>query len=105
VTKFEEILKEKSYIECGWPAWGAIPYLIERFKGRIKIVHLIRNPIPVAYSWLSHGAFCPPLIQGIPFFKEKILASPYDEGSSFPGYRDKWKEMNPFEKSLFFGLK
>jgi len=30
--KIEEILHEKSYIECGWPAWGVIPYLFETLE-------------------------------------------------------------------------
>lgn len=100
--KIEEILKQKSYVECGWPAWGVVPYLLRRFAGRIKIVHLVRHPVPVACSWVSHRAFCPPLIPGMPYFKEKILASPFDEGTAFPQYRAIWEDMNPFEKSLFF---
>ncbi len=100
--RIEAILKEKSYIECGWPAWGAIPYLLQRFAGRIKIVHLVRHPLPVACSWVSHRAFCPPIIQGLPGFREKILASPFDEGTAFSQCRDKWGGMNPFEKTLFF---
>jgi len=98
----EEILREKSYIECGWPAWGAMPYLLKRFEGRIKIVHLVRHPVPIACSWVSHRAFCPPAIPGLPYFREKILASPVDEGTAFPQYRETWEGMNPFEKSLFF---
>lgn len=99
--KIEEILKDKSYIECGWPTWGAVPYLLKRFEGRIKIVHLVRHPLPVACSWVSHRAFCPPLIPGLPF-QEKILASPFDEGTAFPQYRERWDSMNSFEKALFF---
>lgn len=100
--KIEEVLQKKPYVECGWPAWGAIPYLLKRFEGRIKIVHLVRHPIPVACSWVSHRAFCPPAVPGLPYFKEKILASPFDEGTAFPQYRDVWEGMSPFEKSLFF---
>lgn len=100
--RIEAILDQKSYIECGWPAWGAIPYLMQRFKGRIKIVHLVRHPVSVACSWVSHRAFCPPIIPGLPGFREKILASPFDEGTIFSQYRDKWDGMNPFEKALFF---
>ncbi len=100
-SRIEETLKTTSYIECGWPTWGAIPYLLKRFEGRIKIVQLVRHPIPVACSWVSHRAFCPPLIPEYSF-QEKILASPFDQGSSFPQYREKWHTMNPFEKSLFF---
>ena len=97
----EKILEEKNYIECGWPLWGAIPYLLKRFEGRVRIVHLVRHPIPTACSWVSHGAFCPPLAPGLPF-REKILASPFDEGTAFPHYCKGWEGMNPFEKALFF---
>ncbi|MGZ5049638.1 MAG: hypothetical protein ACXWF8_04045 [Methylobacter sp.] len=101
--RIEEILEDKSYIECGWPAWGAIPYLLRRFKGKINIVHLVRHPVPVACSWVSHRAFCPPLIP-LPHLQEKILATPFDDGTAFPHYCEQWTSMNPFEKSLFFWL-
>lgn len=99
--KIEEILKDKSYIECGWPAWGAVPYLLKRFEGRINIVHLVRHPLPVACSWVSHRAFCPPLLPGLPFH-EKILASPFDQGTVLSQYCERWDGMHPFEKVLFF---
>lgn len=102
--RIEAILQDKPYVECGWPAWGAIPYLLQRFSGRIKIVHLVRHPVPVACSWVSHRAFCPPVIVGQPGFREKILASPFDDGTTFTHYRDAWGGMNPYEKSLFFWL-
>ncbi len=102
--RIEEVLKHQSYIECGWPVWGAIPYLLQRFEGRIRIVHLVRHPIPVACSWVSHRAFCPPLIPGFPGFREKVLASPFDEATAFRIFCDRWEGMNPFEKSMFFWL-
>lgn len=102
--RIEKILEEKHYVECGWPAWGAMPYLLKRFEGRVKIVHLVRHPLPVACSWVSHRAYCPPLVPGYPGFREKILASPLDRGSAFPRYATNWEYMSPYEKSLFFWL-
>lgn len=71
--KIEEILKEKSYIECGWPAWGAVPNLLKRFEGRINIVHFVRYPLPAACSWISHRAFCPHCFPDFLFMKRYWL--------------------------------
>lgn len=92
-------LETRSYLECGHPCWSSIPYLAERFAGRIRIIHLIRHPVFTSYSWLTHGAYQPPLA---PHLREKVLLSPHDEGVRFPEYARLWAELSPFEKCLYY---
>src|SRR4051795_10208585 len=75
IEEIERVLETSSYIECGHPAWSTVPYLIRRFPGRIRIVHLVRHPIPTAWSWVTQLAYCPPMA---PHFPEKVLLSPFD---------------------------
>jgi hypothetical protein len=95
----ENLLETQPYLECGHPNWSTLPYLVDRFPERIRIVHLTRHPVPTCYSWLTHGAFQPPLLPHLP---EKILLSPFDEGIRFKHYQDRWDQLLPFEKCLFY---
>ena len=97
----EQTLRSKPYIECGHPSWSSIPFLVERFRGRVKIVHLVRHPVQTAFSWLTHFAYCPPPASYLP---EKILVSPFDEGVRYPSYRERWASMTPYEKALYYWL-
>jgi len=101
IARIEEVLQSKPYIECGHPSWSTIPYLVERFAGRVKLVHLVRHPVPTALSWVSHYAYCPPEAPHLP---EKVLVSPFDEGVRHPSYRERWPSMTPYEKSLYYWL-
>ncbi len=92
-------LDTRSYVECGHLGWSTTPYLAERFRGRVRIVHLTRHPVTTCCSWVTHGAFQPPFLPHIP---EKILLSPFDEGIRFTEYRQTWATLSPFEKCLFY---
>ncbi len=92
-------LAAHDYVECGHPAWSTIPRLAERFRGRVRIVHLVRHPVPTSLSWLTHQAFAPPLL---PHLAEKILLSPFDDGVRFPDYQARWPDLSPFEKCLYY---
>lgn len=95
----EATLEREDYFEAGFPCWSALPYLARRFAGRMRVVHLTRHPLPVAYSWVSHSAYVPPLLPRLP---GKILLHPADAGVSFPEYAATWATLHPFERSLFF---
>ncbi len=92
-------LLTRPYIECGHPCWSTIPWLAERFHGRVRIVHLLRHPVPTSYSWLTHQAYQPPLL---PHLAEKVLLSPFDEGVRFGEYRELWPKLTPLEKCLYY---
>lgn len=95
----ERELATRDYIETGHPCWSSVPWLAERFAGRVRVLHLVRHPVPTACSWLTHGAFVPPLLPHLP---GKELLSPFDAGVSFPEYRERWVAMTPLEKCLFY---
>lgn len=99
VAEIENCLAERSYIECGHPCWSALPALADRFQGRIRIVHLARHPVPTAYSWLTHQAYRPPIL---PYLPVKVLLAPTDPGVLMPEYAERWEEMTPFEKCLYY---
>ena len=65
----------------------------------MKVIHLTRHPVPTAYSWTTHSAYCPPFAPHLP---EKILLSPFDAGVRFPEYQNSWSGLSPLEKSLYY---
>ncbi len=99
VEEIERTLETRGYFETGHPCWSSVPWLMRRFDGRIRVVHLVRHPVPTACSWVSHGAFVPPLLPHLPV---KELVSPFDAGASFPEYREVWATLSPFERSLVY---
>lgn len=99
VAGIEATLEREDYFEAGFPCWGALPWLCRRFAGRVRVVHLTRHPVPVAYSWLAHSAYVPPLLPHLP---EKIFVHPTDAGAAFPEYAAGWDALHPFERCLYF---
>jgi len=96
-NSIEKTLESKTYIETGWPSYGLLPYLIDRFRGRIKIVHLYRHPAKVASSLTTHDVYS----RGE--WTDKMSLSPSDYGvaqSHLSG--DKWDRMDEFSKCLFW---
>jgi hypothetical protein len=57
--------------------------------------------VPTALSWVTENAYTPPLA---PHLSEKILVSPFDAGARFPGYRERWSTLAPYEKALYYWL-
>jgi hypothetical protein len=96
----DEILGDRTYVECGWPCWGALPFLAERLAGRVSIVHLTRHPVPTACSWVANGMYRSSMIPDL--HPERVPVSPFDPGVSLPEYREIWELLDPFQRSLYF---
>jgi hypothetical protein len=99
VEEVRRTLAERPYVECGHPCWSSLPWIAEALAGHVRIVHLVRHPAAMAASWVSRGAYIPPILPHLP---QRILISPFDAGVSFPEYRDRWPAMLPFEKCLLY---
>ncbi len=100
LARIERELQSRDYIECGWPCYGALRLLAERFAGRIRIVHLIRHPVPTAASLVTHLYYHEP--DRTDRLNELAALTPFDAGVSLPEYRARWPRMERFEKCLYF---
>ena len=94
-----EVLRHKSYVEVGFPAFAAAPLLAEEFGRRLRLVQLVRHPVRVAASLVTHRWFDPGQRDDI---QTNIVPAPTDPGVHFKHYRDRWPHMSPFEKALFY---
>lgn len=94
-----EVLRHKSYVEVGFPAFAAAPLLAEEFGARLRLVQLVRHPVRVAASLVTHQWFDPGRRDDI---QTNIMPAPTDPGVHLKHYRDRWPHMSPFEKALFY---
>jgi Fe-S-cluster formation regulator IscX/YfhJ len=91
------LLHDKKYIETGWPCFAAIPLFQEIFKNNLKLVHLVRHPVFVACSTVTHDYY-----QGRNDDYVKFAQlDPFISGTVCTEYRDRWDLMSPYEKCLF----
>jgi len=98
VEAIEQDLESRAYIECGWPCYGPLRYFVKRLSGRVRVVHLVRHPIPTAASMVTHLCYHSRPDQ----LTEKGLLTPTDPGVSLPEYGERWAAMSRFEKCLYF---
>lgn len=95
------ISESTDYLESGFPAWKAIPAISGILGENVRIVHLIRHPVTTAYSWMSTGAYAPPLLPHLPI---REIIKPSDDGARYAHYSDRWDRMTPYEKNLYYWL-
>ena len=97
LERIHATLGHSHYIETGWPAYGVLPQLLERFAGRIRVVHLYRHPVRVAASLATHDVY----ERGA--WTEAVALTPTDPGvrqADLAGAR--WDSMDAIEKCLFW---
>ncbi len=89
-----------AYIETGWPLFSALPLLAKCFGDRLRVVHLTRHPVPTALSHLAHSSYA-----GSPRddpYTRLATLGPEDGNVFQPGYADRWHQLSPYEKCLFW---
>ncbi len=92
------VLQTKSYVEVGFPCFAAAPLLRREFGDRLRLVQLIRHPVRVAASMVTHRWY-----QQLREDTEKDMEiTPADSGALLKHYADDWTSMSPFEKALFY---
>jgi hypothetical protein len=97
LARIHAIADDSDYVEVGFPAFSAIPLYIDEFGTRLRIVHLVRHPVRVATSMLSHDWYgC------VRKDLTKQELHPTDPGVLQRGYAERWRVMNQFEKCLFY---
>jgi len=98
LDRVHETLKHKSYVEVGFPAFAAAPVLWEEFGPRLRLVQLVRHPVRVAASIVTHRWFDPGCRADI---EDHIALAPTDPGVRMRHYAGRWPHMSAFEKALF----
>ncbi len=104
LIEIEDTISEgRSYLDVGWPTYAWIPYLVDRFDGKIRFVHLVRNPFHVAASLTTLGLFTPN-IQRVRRWVRFAMVHPKGNQINYPELAAAAEEFSPFELNLFHWL-
>ncbi len=93
------ILESKSYVEVGFPCYAMAPLLVREFGERLRFVHLLRHPVRVAASVVTHGWY---QAHRTDTLHADLAPDPMDPGVVQTGYRDRWDDLSAYEKGLFY---
>lgn len=97
VDGIESVLARTHHIETGWPVYGVLPWLIDRLKGRLKVVHLHRHPLDVATSLAKLDVY------GGTTWSRIMSIRPVHTGVVQRHLRgEPWSRMSVLEKCLFW---
>lgn len=91
---------DRPYVETGWPLFAALPLLADRFRGRLRVVHLTRHPVPSALDHLSDGSYAGGTRNDL--YTRLATLGPTDAGTFQPQYAATWDGLSPYEKCLFW---
>lgn len=88
------------YIETGWPVFSALPLFLDRLPGEIRIVHLVRHPVPTAISHMAHKTYGgSPRSDG---YTQLAALDAFCPGVIQTDVREVWDDLTPYEKTLFW---
>lgn len=93
----------RGYLEAGWPCYAALPLFAARFPGRLRLVHIVRNPVHQACSLLKLNWYAPPAPdreRRQPYWRTCGLR-PDDAGVARADAAANWDAMSAYEKVLF----
>lgn len=102
LARIDRILERKTYIECGWPAFAAVPLFIQRYGSRLRLIHLVRHPVTTSASYLSLGHYNRESKDNV--WQRLCQLTPFDPGIKHRSYEDYWGQLQPYEKCLFHWL-
>lgn len=94
----EEETKQKKYIEVGWQSIAGISEFYHRFRNRLRVIHLYRNPVFVAASLVTIDFYT----QKHQDRNEKAILSPFDDVALLDEYKYRWEKLSRYEKSLYY---
>lgn len=98
IDEINSITKSQSYIETGWPCYGALPFMIDQIEVPVKLVHLFRHPVTTAASLATHFIY-----QREAEWSEVMVMTPMDtEKGGINIGQQQWDAMLEFEKCLYF---
>jgi len=91
---------DRPYVETGWPLFAALPLFASMFGSELRVIHLTRHPVPSALSHVAHSSYA-----GSPrddAYTRLATLGPSDRRVFQPDYRERWHQLTPYEKCLFW---
>jgi hypothetical protein len=86
------------YVETGWPAFTWFENFRKELGERWRYVHLVRNPVHVAASFVTHGYYQKGRTDDFP---DLAILQPTDAGVKYPEIASEWRKLSVFDKCLY----
>ena len=86
------------YVETGWTAFSWFEQYKKVLGDKWRYIHLVRNPVHVAASLLTHGFYQDSRNDS---YSEFAALQPYDIGCAYPSVAEEWGGLSIFDKCLY----
>lgn len=94
-----------SYIETGFPCWRHIRWMYREIEkntsAKVKVIHLVREPLSNAASLLKLNAFVPPILPTVPI---KEFIRPDSPGVAIAELVPDWQTLSAFNKCIYYWI-
>jgi len=92
------VMNGTEYVETGWPAFTWFEKFSRELGDRWRYIHLVRNPVHVAASFVTHGYYHENRSDRFPQF---AILQPTDAGVIYPEIANGWRKLSVFDKCLY----
>jgi len=99
LERIHRTLRTKPYVEVGFPCFAMAPLLLRELGTQLHLVQLVRHPVRVAASLVTHRWYQNTRKDTL---SEDIELAPSDPGVVQKHYMRRWAKMTPYEKGLFY---
>lgn len=100
VRRIAELSRTRPYVDVGHPALTLIPLLLDEFPGRVRLLHLVRDPVSAAASMAVRGMYHR-RFEGLEGPGFNFPPNPTQTRCAKPEFAARWMNMTPFEKNLW----
>lgn len=100
VELMRQTIIDRTYVDTGWASYSMLPFLFREFAGRVRLVQLVRHPVPTAVSLVSLDMYSPARRKDE--WTEFGFVDPWSPGVHHAEYQASWATMTAYERSLFW---
>jgi hypothetical protein len=103
LQRIAAITAERPYIDIGHVATPLVPLVIATFPGRVRLLHLVREPVTSAASAVTFSLYAADRdhLVGPDYKHHPMPPNPIESRCAHPEARASWPAMTPFEKNLW----
>ncbi|HEY7328471.1 MAG TPA: hypothetical protein VH592_12560 [Gemmataceae bacterium] len=101
LTRIVAVSADRPYIDVGCTATPLVPLIIATFPGRVRLVHLVREPVSTAASCSTLGDYYPDSTTRRDAFHYLEKPNPLESSCAHPVCPERWEQMSPFEKAMW----
>ena len=100
LARVQERSALRPYVDVGHTVTPLVSLLLATFPGRLRLLHLVRDPVEASASMAVRGMYHP-RYEGMEGPAYNLPPDPCQTRCAHPEYASRWQVMTPFEKNLW----